>query len=307
MWTKLEVILGIPLSRTGEPDLLVWHYSKNGRFSVRSAYHLACLMDDRPGSSSLGEREGSWWRKVWQSKIPNKIKVFVWRACLNALPTSANLSRRIQGFQAGCPLCRTEKEDVMHVLALCPFARQAWGLSSFRSSLIVSGSGDTLTWMQGVALRLDSQELSLFFCFCWALWWCRNRKLMEGKCVNPSQVPPFVSHYFEAFLAQSAGAATRSVSSIPLRWQASLSPFIKLNFDGATFNHGQEMGVGVVARDATGHLHCAVYGLEYGRVLAIRKGWRSVVLEGDCANLILKLQSPKTVPLRVLLCLMSLI
>ncbi|KAL0344526.1 UNVERIFIED_CONTAM: putative mitochondrial protein [Sesamum radiatum] len=158
-----EVILGLPLSRTREPDLLVWHYSKNGRFSVRSAYHLACLLDDRPGSSSLGEHESSWWRKVWQSKIPNKIKVFVWRACLNALPTSANLHRRIQGFQAGCPLCCAEKEDVMHVLALCPFARQAWGLSSFRSCLLVSGSGDTLKWMQGVALGLDSQELSLFF------------------------------------------------------------------------------------------------------------------------------------------------
>ncbi|KAL0416485.1 UNVERIFIED_CONTAM: hypothetical protein Slati_3480400 [Sesamum latifolium] len=35
-----DVIVGIPLSYTGEHDLLDWHYSSNGMFSVRSAYHL---------------------------------------------------------------------------------------------------------------------------------------------------------------------------------------------------------------------------------------------------------------------------
>ncbi|KAL0448481.1 UNVERIFIED_CONTAM: hypothetical protein Slati_1404500 [Sesamum latifolium] len=42
-----DIILSIPLSRTGEEDIWVWHYSKNGIFSVRSAYHLACDLDDR--------------------------------------------------------------------------------------------------------------------------------------------------------------------------------------------------------------------------------------------------------------------
>ncbi|KAL0384911.1 UNVERIFIED_CONTAM: hypothetical protein Sradi_2885400 [Sesamum radiatum] len=36
-----EMILQIPLSCVGGHDLLVWHYSRNGLFSVRSAYHLA--------------------------------------------------------------------------------------------------------------------------------------------------------------------------------------------------------------------------------------------------------------------------
>ncbi|KAL0399531.1 UNVERIFIED_CONTAM: hypothetical protein Sradi_2296400 [Sesamum radiatum] len=244
-----EVILGLPLSRTREPDLLVWHYSKNGRFSVRSAYHLACLLDDRPGSSSrLGMR------------VHGGV-------------------RRIQGFQAGCPLCCAEKEDVMHVLALCPFARQAWGLSSFRSCLLVSGSGDTLKWMQGVALGLDSQELSLFL-FLLGVVVVQEPKVDGG---NPVRIP------------------------IPSRWQAPPSPFIKLNFDGATFNQGKEMGVGVVARDDTGRCVCWLarrilrpgdgemaesIAVREAVNLALRKGWRSVVFEGDCATLILKLQSP---------------
>ncbi|KAL0428302.1 UNVERIFIED_CONTAM: hypothetical protein Slati_3005000 [Sesamum latifolium] len=48
-----EYILSIPLSRVGEEDWLVWHYSNNERFSIRSAYYLACSLEDRPCSSSL--------------------------------------------------------------------------------------------------------------------------------------------------------------------------------------------------------------------------------------------------------------
>ncbi|KAL0428307.1 UNVERIFIED_CONTAM: hypothetical protein Slati_3005500 [Sesamum latifolium] len=51
--SDIEYILSIPLSRVGEEDQLVWHYSKNGKFSVRSAYHLACSLEVKPCSSSV--------------------------------------------------------------------------------------------------------------------------------------------------------------------------------------------------------------------------------------------------------------
>ncbi|KAK4383273.1 hypothetical protein Sango_2791700 [Sesamum angolense] len=55
-WTQdNNVILGIPLSRLGDLDLLVWHYSRNGMFSVRNIYHFACSLQDRLSTSSLGE------------------------------------------------------------------------------------------------------------------------------------------------------------------------------------------------------------------------------------------------------------
>ncbi|KAL0448410.1 UNVERIFIED_CONTAM: hypothetical protein Slati_1397400 [Sesamum latifolium] len=45
-----EFILSIPLCQVGEEDLWVWDYAKNGLFSVRSAYHLACELEDQPRS-----------------------------------------------------------------------------------------------------------------------------------------------------------------------------------------------------------------------------------------------------------------
>ncbi|KAK4425122.1 hypothetical protein Salat_1706100 [Sesamum alatum] len=37
----VEAILTIPLGRTVDEDSLIWHFKLNGRFSVRSAHHLA--------------------------------------------------------------------------------------------------------------------------------------------------------------------------------------------------------------------------------------------------------------------------
>lgn len=42
---------------------------------------------------------GRVWKTSWKLKVPNKIKVFGWRACHNILPTRANLAQKriIQG------------------------------------------------------------------------------------------------------------------------------------------------------------------------------------------------------------------
>ncbi|KAK4421968.1 hypothetical protein Salat_2147500 [Sesamum alatum] len=40
-----EVILDIPLSILGLDVQIVWHYAKDGQFSIRNAYHLACTLE----------------------------------------------------------------------------------------------------------------------------------------------------------------------------------------------------------------------------------------------------------------------
>ncbi|KAL0311521.1 UNVERIFIED_CONTAM: putative ribonuclease H protein [Sesamum angustifolium] len=88
-----EAILQIPLSTSGGPDLLIWHYSNNGLFSVRSAYHLALssFLASNAGTSDGRPRYKKLWKSIWQAKVPSKAKLFIWRAIRNALPTAANL------------------------------------------------------------------------------------------------------------------------------------------------------------------------------------------------------------------------
>ncbi|KAL0343066.1 UNVERIFIED_CONTAM: hypothetical protein Sangu_1194000 [Sesamum angustifolium] len=249
-----DIILSIPIGRTGAPDLLIWHYSRSGIFSVRSAYHLACSLELRSSSSSSHVLGQSWWRRVWQAKIPNKVKVFVWRACLNALPTGDNLARRIPNTLAKCPFCGCSKEDRMHIFVLCPFARQVWGLSSIPLSFTSLQIPDFWAWMQAVAAGLDGVNFGFFLCMCWSIWWCRN------------------------------GAGFQSSS----RWTAPPPGCIKLNFDGATFRMGMELGAGVVARDKDGD--CVAWlsrrfdrmgNAEIAETLAAREAIHLVVQQPD--------------------------
>lgn len=79
------------------PDVRVWHFTPHGHYSVRSAYFLArqvkqaARMGTLGGTSVLNSVNWNW---VWHLKIPNKIKVFLWRALRDSLPTRCALMRR---------------------------------------------------------------------------------------------------------------------------------------------------------------------------------------------------------------------
>ncbi|KAL0283168.1 UNVERIFIED_CONTAM: hypothetical protein Sangu_2906400 [Sesamum angustifolium] len=186
---------------------MVWHYSRNGYFSVRRAYHLAMTIEDSPCSSDCSEKESQWWRKVWQARVPNKVKVFVWRACLNALQTSANLNKRMVGLEAVCPFCHDEAEDILHVLAGCTFARQVWGLALLGADLSHRTNQSMLKWMQAGASQMDSKMFGLFLCVCWVIWWFRNQRAIDGTRLEPSQASNFATQYLDSYLSQVDASA----------------------------------------------------------------------------------------------------
>ena len=66
------------------------------------------------------------WRRLWKMKVPNKIKIFLWRACSKALPTRCNLLRRKVLEDPTCPHCGTENENTLHALWECTQLRMVW-------------------------------------------------------------------------------------------------------------------------------------------------------------------------------------
>ncbi|KAL0285140.1 UNVERIFIED_CONTAM: hypothetical protein Sangu_2792800 [Sesamum angustifolium] len=227
-------------------------------------------IEDRPYSSDYGEKESQWWRKVWQARVPNKVKVFVWRACLNALPPGANLNKRMVGLQAVCPFCQDAAEDVLHVLAGSTFARQVWGLALLGADLSCRANQGVLEWMQAVA----------------------------------SQAFDFAAQYLDSYLSQVDALSQQVRSRLRASWIAPSADCIKINFDVAVFAAEGAIGVRAVARDSQGQcmawLAQRVIRAGDGELaeawvareavqLDVRKGWRKVVIEGDCASLIHKL------------------
>ena len=86
---EAQTILNIPLSFNLPEDTIGWIGNNRGVFSIKSAYYVAlALMDPSvEAESSNGEYRTPLWKKMWQLKLPAKIRVFAWRAYMNGLPT----------------------------------------------------------------------------------------------------------------------------------------------------------------------------------------------------------------------------
>ena len=91
-----EAICNIPLSRRQVSDSIFWKHNKDGIFTVKSAYKVAKAqlwkLDRAESSSSNGGSPV--WAAIWKLRIPNKIKVFGWRASHDILPTRRNLKKK---------------------------------------------------------------------------------------------------------------------------------------------------------------------------------------------------------------------
>ncbi|GKV17774.1 hypothetical protein SLEP1_g28235 [Rubroshorea leprosula] len=117
---ECQEILKIPIGAGF--DSLVWHLDKYGRFSIKSAYLLAFNTIHEPSMDSnnmpLSPIE---WKHLWKLKVPPKVRVFMWRAFLNSLPSLDNLvkSRIVQEVIAciSCMIQKYSSPNKMHLLA----------------------------------------------------------------------------------------------------------------------------------------------------------------------------------------------
>ena len=72
---EADIIKSIPISSRLPPDKLIWTETRNGLFSVRSAYHLALtrLVPSNRGTSSDLSSLKRFWKKIWGIQVPHKI------------------------------------------------------------------------------------------------------------------------------------------------------------------------------------------------------------------------------------------
>ena len=125
---EANTIINMPLSHNLPEDKIIWVGNRRGDFTVKSAYYIALkvIETNEEGECSRGDARAPLWKGMWNLKIPSKIRIFAWRACMNALPTRINLHRRGINIDVLCPMCEQEAESIAHSLLLCNSARRVW-------------------------------------------------------------------------------------------------------------------------------------------------------------------------------------
>lgn len=167
-----EAILCLPLSRRHASDLLIWLHTKNGEYSVRSGYHVArelSRQESNKGESSRADYGGLVWRHLWKLHLPNKIKVFGWRACQNALPTRENLVRCKVVKDGCCQICGLETESVAHVLWQCGVVQDIWAGSIRKLQKSITGQPEFMQMVEDLTQKLNEEEQELFWVLCWTI------------------------------------------------------------------------------------------------------------------------------------------
>ena len=105
---------------------MVWSFSKKGNYIIKSGYYVGKQLrmeESNTGETLVQRTNGSLWSQIWKANVPNKIKFFYWRACLNILPTQDNLVGRRAVEEAWCCFCQNDTESVLHVLWGCGVAQ----------------------------------------------------------------------------------------------------------------------------------------------------------------------------------------
>ena len=121
---EADTILKIPLSQSLPVDSLIWIGNKRGVFIVKSAYFIAAKLqiDKDLGKSSSGDLNSIIWKKLCKLKLPPKVKIFSWRACVDGLPVYVKMAERGIHLDCDCPACGEEIEILTYALIVCDFA-----------------------------------------------------------------------------------------------------------------------------------------------------------------------------------------
>ncbi len=172
-----ELILTIRLSARAEEDFLAWHPDKWGVFSVRSAYKLAlqlAAIDNGLGSSEAETSKA--WNLVWKCNVPQKVKVFTWRAATNSLATMENKNKRKLEATGTCGICGVEAEDVAHALCRCPQAKKMWDAMQVagKGAKDIVGNCTRADWILYQLKIMPREQHAMFLMVLWRIWYVRN-------------------------------------------------------------------------------------------------------------------------------------
>ncbi|XP_060961828.1 uncharacterized protein LOC133032032 [Cannabis sativa] len=237
----VDRILTIPLSFFRYEDTLAWNPCSSGIYSVQTGYHLAASLAETD-DSSCSSTFASWWNFLWSLSLPQKIKIFIWRAFNDALPVATALVKRKIITDSTCSLFHLSTS-----LGNC------WActiqLLMHKGDYLVhfgqSGLNGTVWFM---VTKPNQQKTLLFF----AKNYWHNYTAAQLKCSSSAPDPNSLAAATTASLPQISPAA-------PLMpWTPPPLGMLKMNVDAAVDSTRKITGIGALIRSSNGEVVAAI-------------------------------------------------
>jgi hypothetical protein len=325
-----DQIQQIPLIMEHNEDQLMWTYTKEGAYSVKSGYNIIKAWQDtaNPAPTSTNNHHTKMWKTLWSLHTIPRHKVLLWRIIQQVIPIKQALSRR--GFQGQtlCPRCLRREETIEHVFKECQHADRIW----FGSKLGIrfsSMQGSFLDWLIYAINNLNEEDLSYVAAICYGIWYARNQQVFEQRNIEEhetiSKAQISIQEFNLALSNTNNNPSENMRTQVPRsdhnqrrpripnerkRWTKPRPDFIKINCD-ANLSRSGRWGLGATYRDADGELlaaatwelpgsddaelaeACALYK---GILLAAECCFHNIDVESDNATVIALLKSDASYP-----------
>ncbi|KAL5550571.1 hypothetical protein UlMin_000747 [Ulmus minor] len=301
---EANAILSLPLPRRATSDSLIWHYHKSGRYTVRSGYWLASQCRSIPSSSTSSITH--WWKKFWRLRIPSKIRIFLWKAYHNWIPSSVNLVRHGVPSKNRCLICNEADDTTLHALWGCntldPLKVMCDSLIQFQ----LPAQCNFKEFLLSANDALSSENLEFLCILLWRIWFRRNKWIHEKIWLDDESCFSWARQHLTDFVEANCRKGDSLKKATVSSWQAPEIGVVKVNSDAAWCSNLKKFGLGSVIRDYTGKvlgsvatpIHSLVsvavaesWALEKGISLAKHLGYSTVIFESDCLGVIKALES----------------
>ncbi|GKC96175.1 reverse transcriptase domain, reverse transcriptase zinc-binding domain protein [Tanacetum coccineum] len=159
-----------------------WALQDDGNFTVKA---LSRVVEDKILCVENGALA-----TLWNSWVPKKVNIFIWRALKGRLPVREELDRRgIDLDSLLCPCCNNVVESCNHTLILCNFAMSVWekvfnwwrggNVSVFFIGELFSSCGNVF---------IPNPLIRLWQAVIWTsgyyIWKARNDRVFKGKVTS---------------------------------------------------------------------------------------------------------------------------
>ncbi|XP_062021093.1 uncharacterized protein LOC133737577 [Rosa rugosa] len=305
---EVGIIASIPLSVREPNDKWMWHFSKNGVYSVRSGYHVFSCTENishrASSSGGSGSETEKYWKSLWKARLPPKVRTFVWRLHRGIVPTRAALAKKYVPVDTRCAFCDSFMEDDLHLFKNCKVVEEFWLSGPLAIKVRTHHAMNVSAWVMHVCELLPNHQRELFYMLLWALWVERNATVWRGSTFRPLSTAAWASKLLSDYQEVHPTHGKTKIRK-RTKWQLPPSGRLKLNTDGAYHGSTGQGGIGAVLRDEFGvclaaiarpfsHVSSAfqmeLEAMRAGLLLIIHQGMDGVDIETDCAAVVTALQ-----------------
>lgn len=196
------------------------------------------------------------WKTIWSLHVRNAVKVFLWRACANILPTKDNLLRRGVVKEAQCIFRHKDIESVLHILWECPSA-DAWSVCDIRIQKSQVHYLSFLDVLDNLITQCSKGKLNMFALISKKPWARRNAVVHGGDFSHPTRIVQEAGETMKQLMKVLEGEVTTEravhLGIVAIKkWKNPPFGRYKVNWDVAVDAHRKCLGCGTIVRDHMG-------------------------------------------------------